>query len=236
MTFQNADVSFDGVAGAVRVFQDEVHLIVTEGSGAIRYKGCTLRAAVPATRVVSLAAVAQGETLEVAAPQVTLTFALDEKAGTIEQVAPGIRRQSRGNGVAYEFNAPQPITFAKDQVVFSGKRGGIIVDPQASTVRLVMLDGQKIGYGKLQADVGSGPYDVTFHADKVVGVSEGPGRFLHLTMPDGIVQLPALTMGGISYAPGTHGSTAIVPVLDGRCEFTLENLRQPPVFRSWQQW
>jgi hypothetical protein len=61
-------------------------------------------------------------------------------------------------------------------------------------------------------------------------------RFLHLTMPDGIVQLPALTIGGISYAPGTHGSTAIVPVLDGRCEFTLENLKQPPVFRSWQQW
>jgi len=88
----------------------------------------------------------------------------------------------------------------------------------------------------LQADEGSGPFDVTFHPEKIVGVSEGPGRFLHLTMPEGIVQLPALTIGGISYAPGTYGSTAIVPVLDGRCEFTLENLKQPPVFRSWQQW
>ena len=236
MTFQNADVSFDGVAGAVRVFQDEVHLIVAEGRGTIRYKGCTLQAAVPANRVVSMAAVAQGETLEVAAPKVTITFALDEKAGRIEQVAPGVRRQSRGNGVAYEFDAPQPITFTQDQVAFCGKRGGIIVDHQASTVRLVMLDGQKIGYGKLQADVGSGPYDVTFHTDKVVGFSEGPGRFLHVTMPEGIVQLPALTIGGINYAPGTDGDTAIVPLLDGRCDFTLENLKQPPVFRSWQRW
>ena len=60
MTFTNADVSFDGVAGAVRVFQDEVHLVVAEGGGTIRYKGCTLRAAVTAMRVVSTAQVAQG--------------------------------------------------------------------------------------------------------------------------------------------------------------------------------
>jgi hypothetical protein len=236
MTFKNADVSFDGVAGAVRVFQDEVHLIVTEGSGTIRYKECMLRAHVPATRVVSMAAVAQGETLEVAAPKATITFALEEKVGRIEQVAPGVRRQSRGNGVAYAFDTIQPITFAQDQVVFSGKRGGILVDHQASTVRLVMLDGQKIGYGKLRAEVGSAPYDLTFHKDRLDGHSEGPGRFLHVTMPEGIDQLPALTIGGISYAPGTYGNVAIVPLLDGGCDFTLEDLKQPPVFRSWQRW
>ena len=55
-------------------------------------------------------------------------------------------------------------------------------------------------------------------------------------MPEGIVQLPALTINGISYAPGTFGEIAIVPVLDNRCEFTLENLPQPPVLRSWQLW
>jgi hypothetical protein len=60
--------------------------------------------------------------------------------------------------------------------------------------------------------------------------------FIHVTLPEGIVQLPALTIGGIGYAPGTNGQIAIVPVLDGRCEFTLENLPQPPVFRSWQLW
>ena len=140
------------------------------------------------------------------------------------------------SGVAFEFNTPQPIRFAQDQVVFVGRRGGIRIDTAQKTVRLVLLDGQKIAYGQVQTDVGTGPYDLTFHHDKVVGVSEGPGRFIHVTMPEGIVQLPALSIGGISYAPGTYGQIAIVPVLDGRCEFTLENLPQPPVFRSWQLW
>jgi len=27
-----------------------------------------------------------------------------------------------------------------------------------------------------------------------------------------------------------------VPVLEGRCEFTVTNLKQPAVFRSWQMW
>jgi len=55
-----------------------------------------------------------------------------------------------------------------------GRRGGIRIDAAQKTVRLVLLDGQKIGCGQLQADVGTGPYDLKFHHDKVVGVSEGP--------------------------------------------------------------
>jgi len=84
--------------------------------------------------------------------------------------------------------------------------------------------------------VASGPYDFTFYKDKIVGAAEGPARFIHLTMPEGIVQLPTVILAGMNYAPGTHGNIAIVPLLDQRCEFTLENLKQPPVFRSWQQW
>jgi hypothetical protein len=44
------------------------------------------------------------------------------------------------------------------------------------------------------------------------------------------------TIGGIRYAPGTYGDIAIVPVLDDQCDFILQDLEQPPVFRSWQQW
>jgi hypothetical protein len=183
-----------------------------------------------------MAEILADKTLEVPAAKVTLLFALDEKAAPVDQLAPGVRKQTLTSGVAFEFNTPEPIRFAEDQVIFAGRRGGIRVDNTSKTVRLVLLDGQKIGYGKLQADVGTGPYDLTFHHDKVVGVSEGPGRFIHVTMPEGIVQLPALKIGGIGYAPGTYGQMAILPVLDGRCEFTLENLPQPPVFRSWQQW
>jgi hypothetical protein len=43
-------------------------------------------------------------------------------------------------------------------------------------------------------------------------------------------------MGGISYAPGTYGDIAIVPLLDDQCDFLLQDLEQRPVFRSCQQW
>ena len=192
VAFTNAEVAFNGVAGAVRIFRDEVHLSVLEGAGTVRYQRCTLHAGQPVTRVVPMAEILAGKTLEVPAAKVTLSFALDENAAPIEQLAPGVRKQTLTSGVAFEFNTPQPIRFAQDQVVFVGRRGGIRIDTAQKTVRLVLLDGQKIGYGQLQADVGTGPYDLTFHHDKVVGVSEGPGRFIHVTMPEGIVQLPAL--------------------------------------------
>ncbi|MCU0875458.1 MAG: hypothetical protein MUE50_24265, partial [Pirellulaceae bacterium] len=235
-SFQNVDVSFDGIAGAVRVFRDEVHLIVAEGAGTVRYRGYTFKASQPGTKVVPIGEIATGGVFELPAPQSTIAFSLDEREGTIEQLTPGVRKQHRPHGVAFDFNSEQPIAFVQDEAVFAGKRGGIVVDKAAGTVRVILLDGRKIGYGRLLADLGTGPYDVTFHRDKVVGRSEGPGRFLHLTMPEGIVQLPALTIGGISYAPGTYGDIAIVPVLDDQCDFILQNLEQPPVFRSWQQW
>jgi hypothetical protein len=55
-------------------------------------------------------------------------------------------------------------------------------------------------------------------------------------MPAGLNQLPAINIDGIRYAPGTHGEVAIVPVEEGRFEFTLENLPQPPVFRNPMRW
>mgnify|MGYP000968220047 FL=1 len=71
---------------------------------------------------------------------------------------------------------------------------------------------------------------------KVVGVSEGPGRFVNITQPEGIVMMPTVTSDGISNAPGTRGRIAVVPLLDNHYEFVLENLQQPPVVRSWQLW
>ena len=236
MSFKNDEVSFQGVAGAVRILANEVHLSVVEGSGSVSYKGYTLTAGQPTTKVLPMADIAKGGTANVPAPTYTITFALNEKDGKVEQVVPGVRRQTLANGVAYEFSSGQPLDFQQDQVVFVGQRGGIVVDNTAKTTRLVMLEGQTIGYGAVKADVASGPYDLTFHHDKVVGVSEGPGRFVNITQPEGIVQMPTVTANGISSAPGTRGRIAVVPLLDNRYEFVLENLKQPPVFRSWQLW
>jgi hypothetical protein len=236
VTFKNDQVSFAGTAGAVRVMDNEVHLVVVEGVGTVSYRHYTLKAGQPTTQVVSLADIAKGGKVEVPAPKHTIAFALDVQAGKIEPVAPGVRKQKLANGVAYEFNSDVPLHFQQDEVIFLGRRGGIVVDHAAGTTRLAMLDGKTIGYGSAKANVASGPYDLTFHHDKVVGVSEGPGRFVNITQPEGIVMMPTVTSQGISNAPGTRGRIAVVPLLDNRCEFVLENLKQPPVFRSWQLW
>jgi len=236
ITFKNDEVSFSGTAGAVRVLGHEVHLVVAEGAGTVSHRGYTLKAGQPTTQVVSLADIAKGGTAEVPAPKYTIAFALDGQAGKIEPVAPGVRKQTLANAVAYEFNSEKPLNFQQDQMVFVGRRGGIVVDQAARTTRLVMLEGTTIGHGTAKADVASGPYDLTFHHDKVVGVSEGPGRFVNITQPEGIVMMPTVTSQGISHTPGTRGRIAVVPLLHNRYEFVLENLKQPTVFRSWQLW
>ncbi|OPZ85842.1 MAG: hypothetical protein BWY76_01232 [bacterium ADurb.Bin429] len=60
--------------------------------------------------------------------------------------------------------------------------------------------------------------------------------------------MPAVTIDGISYTPGGYtGSDAtfcthlnpyntIIPLKAGHQTFTLENLKQPPVFRNPEQW
>jgi hypothetical protein len=236
MTYAQGDIAFDGIAGAVRVYPTEVHLVVMEGAGTVRYKGYTLTAGQPATKIIPMAEINKGGAVTVPAPKTTITFALDEKAGAITPVAPGVRKQTLATGVAYAFNAEKPLTFTQDGVTFTGTRGGIITDTKAGTTRLVLLDGETIGINGLKAEIGSGPYDLTFSNDTVTGIAEGPGRILYMSMPEGIVQLPSLTISGITYAAGTYGRTAFVPVFDGRTEFTLGNLAQPPVFRSAELW
>lgn len=232
LSFKQGDVAFEGTAGAVRVYPDAVHFVIAEGAGTAAYKGYSVKAGKPVTKIVPLAEIAKGGTVEVPADPVSITFALDEKAGPVADLAAGVKKQSLPSGVAYAFDAEAPIAFEQEGVVFRGRRGGIVVDEKAGTTRLVMLDGERIGHGDAQASECSGPYDLTFHRDKVVGVTEGPARFIHVTMPEGIVQLPAVTIKGVRYAPGTYGSLAIIPLEAGRFEFTLENLPQPPVFTA----
>ncbi len=248
LTFSQDGIAFTGVAGALRILADEVHLVVGEGAGTVTYKGCTLRAGQPATRVVPLADLASGRTIDVPADPVTIQFALDERAGAITVVQPGVRKQQQAGGVAWQFDSAEPLRFAAEGVAFEGRRGGIFQDTAAGTVRLVMLDGTRIACGEAMAEVADGPYDLTYHRDKVVGVAEGPARLLYLSKPAGLAGMPCLTIDGASYAPGGYSGNdapycrhlnaedAIIPLLGGRRIFTLEALKQPPVFRSWQYW
>jgi len=53
--------------------------------------------------------------------------------------------------LAYAFDSAEPLKFDQDGVVFQGRRGGVVVDDTNRTVRLVMLDGERIGRGSSQA-------------------------------------------------------------------------------------
>ncbi|MHB9130994.1 MAG: hypothetical protein ACYDBB_07880 [Armatimonadota bacterium] len=248
MTFAQGDVAFQGIAGAARIYPDAVHLIVSEGAGTVTYKGYTLKAGKPVTKVVPLAEIAKGGTVEVKADPVSITFALDPQAGPITEVQPGVKKQVLATGAAYLFDSAVPLHFAQDSVVFDGTRGGIRIDHKAGTTQLVMLAGTKIGAGSALAEVADGPYQLTFFNDRVVGIAEGPARFLHVSKPAGLNTMPGVTIDGISYAPGgytgsdaplcTHINpySAIIALKDGQTTFTLGNLPQPPVFRSWELW
>ena len=69
-----------------------------------------------------------------------------------------------------------------------------------------------------------------------MGRTAGLGRFLYLSMPEGLDRLPMLVLDGQTYAPGTRGNTLIVPVMPGEHSFEIRALEQPPVFRNWQEW
>ncbi|HOW64575.1 MAG TPA: hypothetical protein P5186_18960 [Candidatus Paceibacterota bacterium] len=53
--FADADMTFEGRAGAVRVFPGEIHLLISEGPGSISYRGTTLRSETPAIQVIATA-------------------------------------------------------------------------------------------------------------------------------------------------------------------------------------
>lgn len=235
-TTRAGPVTFEGMAGAVRVTDRDVHLVIAEGPGRVAYGGVTLQSGTPTMRTVSRSEAAADQTIVVPGQPRTVSFELDPAEGPIVPVSPGVRRQVRPDGVAWQFRADTPITVADGGVVFTGRRGGLVIDSRAATVRAVLVEGEKIGYGDLVADVASGPYEVTFHADRVTGRSDGPARLLHVTMPAGLDGMPSVIIGGIPYAPGRDGRVAIVALREGPHTFALERLPQPPVFRSWRWW
>jgi hypothetical protein len=234
--FENEEVAFRGRAGAIRVREDAVRFVMAEGGGTLRYGDYTFTAGRAVSRKVSLEEINKGGSATVPARDTGISFALDPADGPVETTGAGYEAQKDGNVTRYVFDFVQPRTIEEDGITFEGRRGGIVVDQKAETVRVVMLEGRRIGYGEDIVRFGSGPYDLTFQEDKVVGVTEGPARCLQVRMPAGLNQLPALNIGGVRYAPGTRGEVAMVPVQEGRFEFTLENLPQPPVFRNWVRW
>ena len=164
--FHNEDISFEGIAGAVRVLPEEVHLIISEGPGSVTYQKAALHSEGPAMKVIARNDVAR------------------------EQV----------------FRLPSPWKLAEQELP-----GGCRI-------------------------AGPARCELTISADRLAGHSEGFGGFLYAPMPPEMQVLPMLVIDGQTYAPGTSGSTLIIPLMPGSHEFEVRVLEQPPVFRNWQAW
>ena len=235
IAFSNADVAFTGMAGAVRVRGGEVHLVMAEGPGSVAYRETVLKSPVPSHRVVPMAQLRK-EVVEVAAIKHGLQFAPSRADAPAVEVQPGVKRYEWKDGFAYTFDSSNSIAFATNDVLFSGTKGGIEVSLTTNRVRLVMLEGAKIGYGKLVAWGCQGPYDLTFHADQITGRYAGLDRILYTTRPERLDKLPMYVLDGQTYAPGTSGDTLILPLIEGEHSLDIRVLPQPPIWRKAQAW
>ena len=233
MAFDGGDVAFRGMAGAVRVRKDAVHLVISEGPGELRYKGLTLRSAAPAARTFPVAEAQKARVIEVPAPKSSIT--LDAPTDGWEPVQPGVRVRRLPDFACYEFDAEEEVRFKQGSVEFVGRKGCVVNEMRAGG-RVVMIEGKSAAVGGMRCWGCDGPYDVTFHHDRIVGRSGGLGRLLSLTKPAGVDRVTSLVIDGTPYMPGTRDDTLVVPLLPGEHRFEVHNLAQPPVYRNWQAW
>ncbi|MBS3763314.1 MAG: hypothetical protein KGZ25_08440, partial [Planctomycetes bacterium] len=143
MGYADADLFFSGIAGAVRIYLGEVHLVIAEGPGTVEYKGTKLRSDVPAIRVVPREKLRE-RTIEVTGPGHNISFS----AAKAKQVPAGVTRFDFEGGFGYEFDAEEPLTWEGDGVRFDGRRGGVIVREEGP-VSLVLEKGRSVSYKKL---------------------------------------------------------------------------------------
>lgn len=252
--YKSADITFRGRAGAVRLYRDEVHLIIAEGPGEVSYQGTTLKSEVPSTHILPRTKLLK-QTIVEAAPKPTITIDMPPQAKA-EETEDGVTRWRFDGGFAWTFDAAAPIKFERDGAVFFGRKGAIVVDEKNGLTHFTLIDGERLGYKDASAFGAEGPYTLTYHRDRVVGRAEGLARFVYLTRPVGLDHLPVLLLNGQRFAPGTstdlrrrdiadtgdpynadgRGGILIVPLPPGQQSIELRELPQPPIFRKWQAW
>ena len=263
VNYKDGDVAFTGRAGAVRVYPEEVHLVVCEGPGKVSYRGASLYSEVPAVRVLPRQPWRE-QAIKVPPPKTSISFELVPGRGPINELQPGVRRQILRDGFAFAFESDRTMRFSEGGITFVGRRGGIEVNAARNTAQMVILDGESAAVDDMHLwaiEGQAGPCDLLFERDRIIGKTGGLGRFLYISAPPGVNQLPELSIDGRSYAPGTSWGfipptiwdpsyyipdqpfdrrltdmTIIVPVLEGEHRVELLNQHQPPVAKNWQRW
>lgn len=255
--FEYADdrVRFRGRGGAVRIRNDEIHLIVSEGPGMVGFEDVSLTSAVAATRVLRRDALAGQQIEHQAAPHAINLDAVPAGAD-VQTPQPGVTHWRTGQRTGWVFDASEVLKFDADPVRFHGRKGSIVRYDDTGVTRLTLIEGERIGHANHVVWGGDGPYTVTFHTDRITGRVAGPQRFVYLTRPAGLLQLPTMVVDGVPFMPGlaadlrrrdiattgdpfdagADGTTLIVPAMGGEHDFVIRALEQPAVFRHWQAW
>jgi len=182
-------------------------------------------------------------------------LAVDSNTGVIAGTFDG--------GFGWAFDSPAPLDFRLDRIAeipdmiaFRGKRGAIAVDTEKDEVSFLLLEAESAAAGSavVLADADGGPVAITYQGDRVIGRFAGIARMLYASRPERLDTLPMFVVDGQTYAPGSVGdliprhisrtgdpytaenlrNAMILPLLPGEHVFSVEALKQPPVFRAWQ--
>jgi hypothetical protein len=133
MKYSAGDIAFEGVAGAVRVFPNEVHLIISEGPGSITYKGATLRSTQPAIKIVPRAQIAKQQVFDVPVPV--------SKLGSTPLP----------DGYRIAGNSRCEVTAEKDRIIGKSEgEGGFLyapMPPELKVLPTLVIDGQTYAPG-----------------------------------------------------------------------------------------
>lgn len=236
MQFRNEEVAFEGVAGVLRLRGDAVEFTLAEGPGRLVYQGLAVQGESAGTLTVPRDRLRPGTVTLPDSRQALSGPQLELSGATSWQ--PGVTRGALPNGFAVVVDSPTPVRVARDGVSFEGRRGAVLVDRRAGTVRVVMQDGTRAGYREAQLFSYSSPgaYDVTVYPDRIAGRSVGGGGLLYAAMPPGLYRHITLVVDDQTFAPGTHQREVIVPLMPGAHRFEVRDLAQPVVPRNWQAW
>ncbi|HPD16151.1 MAG TPA: hypothetical protein PLE19_14450 [Planctomycetota bacterium] len=134
--FSQGDSAFEGIAGALRVYPSEVHLIIAEGPGSVSFKGTTLRSPIPAHCIIPVADLAKPATIEVPA-------AFDREKKIVVGGSDKLR--------AWGCDGPYEVAFGPDRI--KGKTGGLgrflyLTRPEGlDRLPMLVIDGQTFAPG-----------------------------------------------------------------------------------------
>jgi len=130
--FSGDDVTFVGHAGVVRVYPNEVQLVISEGPATISYRGTTLRSDAPAVKVIPKADLVKKQTFDLPSPW-------------------KLKNTTLPDGFRLEGPARCELTVSSDRIVGRSEGGGGFLyapmPPDMKVLPTLVVDGQTYAPG-----------------------------------------------------------------------------------------